>query len=74
MSDQFTLCPKCGEEVEWKSKSTPVGDGIGLSNNFNWSGYYCDNCEIFVKPKRVTTEYLRGEEDEKGNQSRRSKE
>lgn len=64
MSDQFILCPKCGEELKFMTKAF---DGY----------YYCKNCDSVWRSDEVrivTTEYLKGEENAQGNQSSRSKE
>jgi len=68
MSDTFILCPKCGEELIIYGKFLSI------------VLYYCSNCrEGYVNQnakvaKKVTTEYLKGVEDEESNQSSRSKE
>jgi len=61
MSDTFILCPKCGEELSYIVEDC----------------YYCYNCaSIFTGDQagKLTTEYFKGEENEQGNQSSRSKE
>lgn len=53
MSDTFVLCSKCGEELD--NSKDYIGMGL----------YHCKNCKQKTEnPRIVTTEYLRGQEDE----------
>ena len=55
MSDTFILCPKCGEELVW------------VTYDKKGKVYWCHNCKKDIphnRARKVTTEYLKGEEDE----------